>query len=260
MAGGHGKFVWYELLTTDPKAAEAFYGKVFGWRMDPGNAAGMPYTHINVGNTAIGGIMELPEELKTHGTPSNWSGYIGVDDVDATAARIVEAGGTVRRPAEDIPNVGRFAVVADPAGAVFLIFKGTGNDNMPPRPPMGTPGYVDWNEVHGGAAEDSFKFYAGLFGWTKSDVLDMGPVMGPYLIFQIGGIPSGGMMKKTPDMPMSCWVYYVSVDDIDAAQKRVTDNGGTSVFGPQEVPGGAWILQAVDPQGAFFAMVGPRKK
>jgi predicted enzyme related to lactoylglutathione lyase len=259
MASGPGKFVWYELLTTDPKAAEAFYSKVFGWRMDAGKATDMPYTHINVGDHPIGGIMELPAELKAHGVPPNWSGYVGVDDVDATAKKIVAAGGKIQRPAEDIPNVGRFAVVADPAGAVFLIFKGMGNDNMPPRAPMGTPGFVDWNELYGGDPEASFKFYSGLFGWTKNQSMDMGE-MGVYLTFDIDGVWSGGMMKRPPQMPMPCWVYYVAVEDIDAAHKRATDNGATTVMGPMEVPGGQWIVQAVDPQKAFFAMVGPKKK
>ena len=259
MASGSGKFVWYELLTTDPKAAQAFYSKVFGWRMEPGKAAGMAYTHINVGHHPIGGMMELPKELCDLGVPPNWSGYISVDDVDASAKKVVEAGGSIRRPAEDIPNVGRFAVAADPAGAVFLLFKSASHENMPPRPPMGTPGFVDWHELHGGAPDVSLKFYSTLFGWTKADALDMGPVMGIYQVFNIQGVGSGGMMKKGPDMPMACWVYYVSVDDIEAAQKRVIDNGGTSVFGPQEVPGGMWIVQAVDPQGAFFAMIGRKK-
>lgn len=259
MAGGKGTFVWYELLTTDTKAAEAFYSKVFGWRIDPGKASGMAYTHINVGNQSIGGIMELPTELKAHGVPPNWSGYVGVDDVDAMAQKVIAAGGKLQRAAEDIPNVGRFAVVADPAGAAFLIFKGMANDNVPPRPPMGTPGYVDWHELHGGEPADSFKFYSSLFGWAKGEALNMGP-MGTYQVFHIDGIPAGGMMKRKSDMPMSCWLYYVSVDDIDAAHKRIADNGGQVVVGPMEVPGGMWIVMALDPQKAFFAAVGPKKK
>ena len=67
-------------------------------------------------------------------------------------------------------------------------------------------------------------------------------------------------MKKVPDMPMPMWLYYVAVDDIDAAQKRVTDNAGVSIFGPTEVPGGMWIVHALDPQQALFAMVGPKQK
>lgn len=258
MASGSGTFVWYELLTTDPKAAEAFYGKVFGWRMDAGKATGMPYTHINVGHQPIGGIMELPAELKAQGVPANWSGYIGVDDVDAVAAKAVAAGGKIQRPAENMPGVGRFAVLADPAGAAFLIFKGTGNDNAAPRAPMGTPGFVEWNELYGGDPEASFKFYSGLFGWTKNQAIDMGE-MGVYQTFDIDGVWSGGMMKTPKEMPMPAWVYYVAVEDIDAAHKRATDAGATTVMGPMEVPGGQWIVQALDPQKAFFAMVGPKK-
>lgn len=254
-----GKFVWYELLTTNPKAAAAFYGKVFGWRVDAGKDADMPYMHINVGAHSIGGIMALPKELIDHGVPPNWSGYIAVDDVDAMAKKIVAAGGSIRRPAEDIPDVGRFAVMADPAGAVFLIFKGSANDNDPPRPPMGTPGYVEWHELYGGDPEASFKFYAGLFGWTKNQSIDMGAT-GVYQTFDIGGAWSGGMMKTPPEMKVPCWVYYVGVEDIDAAHRRALDNGATVIMGPMEVPGGQWIVQALDPQKAFFAMVGPRKK
>ena len=150
-------------------------------------------------------------------------------------------------------------MVADPARAAFLIFKATGQDNIPPRPAMGTPGFFEWNELYGGDPEASFAFYAGLFGWTKNQSIDMG-AMGVYQTFDIAGVWSGGMMKTPPEMPMPCWVYYVAVDDIDAAHKRATDNGATIVMGPMEVPGGQWIVQAVDPQKAFFAMVGPKKK
>lgn len=259
MASAHGKFVWYELLTTDPKAAESFYGKVFGWRMDRSKDVGVPYTHVYAGSYGVGGIMELPAEMKAHGVPPNWSGYIAVDDVDAAAAKVAAAGGRVQRPAEDIPNVGRFAVVADPAGAIFLLFKGGSGEAMPERPPMGTPGLVEWNELYGGDPEASFAFYAGLFGWTKNQAIDMG-AMGVYQTFDIDGAWSGGMMKTPPEMKMPCWVYYVAVDDIDAAHQRVIGSGGTVVMGPMEVPGGQWVVQATDPQGAFFAMVGPRKK
>ena len=83
--------------------------------------------------------------------------------------------------------------------------------------------------------------------------------MGVYQTFDIDGVWSGGMMKTPPEMPKPCWVYYVAVDDIDAAHKRATDNGATTMMGPMEVPGGQWIVQALDPQKAFFAMVGPKK-
>ncbi len=255
MAGDHGKFVWYELMTTDPKGAGAFYGKVFGWRM-----SGEGYVHINVGDRSIGGIMELPKHLCDLGVHPHWGGYVAVDDVDAYAGKVAAAGGKVHKAPDDIPNVGRFAVVADPAGAAFMIFKDSAHEAPPPRAPLGTPGFVDWHELHGGEPKAALKFYADLFGWTAADAIDMGPVMGTYQTFQIASVGAGGMMKKVPDMPVPMWLYYVAVDDIDAAQKRVIDNGGVSLFGPMEVPGGVWIVQALDPQKAMFAMVGSKKK
>lgn len=255
MAGDHGKFVWYELMTGDLKAAGAFYAKIFGWRME-----GEGYVHINVGDRAIGGMMEMPAELRGMGVHPHWGGYIAVDDVDAHARKAEAAGGILHKAPEDIPMVGRFAVIADPAGATFMIFKDTAHTPAPPRPPESTQGHIGWHELNGGDPAKSFEFYAGLFGWTKADAMDMGPDMGLYQMFSIDGVPFGGMMKKAPDMPVAAWLYYVHVDDIDAAAKRVTDNGGTILFGPHEVPGGQWVVQALDPQRAAFAMVGPRKK
>src|SRR5215210_8558123 len=103
-------FVWYELMTTDADAAEAFYRDVIGWTT---HDAGMRYTILSAGEAGVGGIMTLPAEACAAGARPGWIGYIGVDDVDAYAARVEQAGGAIHKPAEDIPGVGRFAVVAD---------------------------------------------------------------------------------------------------------------------------------------------------
>lgn len=253
-----GQFVWHELMTTDPVAAGAYYAKVFGWTEKDAGFPGMTYTELSAGGFPLGGIMELPAHLKELGVRPHWGGYIAVDDVDGYTAKVAAAGGAIHKAPDDIPNVGRFSVVADPAGAHFMLFKSS-QRNEPKRPPMGTPGLIDWNELYGAAPDDSFAFYAGLFGWTKAEAIDMGPEMGIYQIFHINGVPSGGMMKKPPQALMPAWLYYTFVDDIDAAQARAVDAGGQSLFGPSEVPGGMWIVQALDPQGALFAMVGPRK-
>ena len=97
-----------------------------------------------------------------------------------------------------------------------------------------------------------------MFGWRKGETLDMGP-NGVYQLFATGGDAVGGMMTKMPEMPVPAWVYYINVDAIDAAMGRVTAGGGTVINGPMEVPGGQWILQGLDPQGAMFALVAPRR-
>jgi predicted enzyme related to lactoylglutathione lyase len=257
MSNPQGNFVWYDLMTTDSKAAEAFYRGVIGWSTQDSGMPDGSYTILSAGETPVGGVMPMPPEARKAGAAPIWFGYVGVDDVDAVAARVKQAGGMIHRAPEDIPGVGRFACVADPQGAIFNLFKGS-MDRPPPQPEPGTPGHTGWRELHAGNGESAFAFYSGLFGWTKADALDMGP-MGIYQLFAIDGEPSGGMMTKTAEEQQPFWLYYFNVDDIDAAAARVKDKGGRVDYGPQEVPGGSWIVQCVDPQGATFALVGPRR-
>lgn len=250
-----GTFVWYELMTTDAEAAEAYYRAVIGWTAKDAGMPGFRYTLLSVGDTAVGGLMALSPEECAAGAKPKWIGYIGVDDVDAYEARVPRAGGAVHRTAEDIPGIGRFAVAADPQGATFVLFKGAGQPPAPPAP--NTPGLPSWHELHATDWEPAFAFYAGMFGWRKADALDMGP-MGTYQLFSAGADPIGGMMSKNEAIPSPFWLFYFNVDDIDAAAKRVSDKGGQVMHGPHEVPGGGWIVQCRDPQGAMFALVGPR--
>src|SRR5262245_48248110 len=123
MAESKGRFVWYELMTTDTGAAKAFYGKVAGWKTQDMPMPGMTYTMLLAGETAMGGLMDLPEASRKMGVPPNWMGYVAVDDVDASAAQAKRLGGNVNVPPTDIPDVGRFAVISDPQTAVIALFK-----------------------------------------------------------------------------------------------------------------------------------------
>jgi len=248
-------FIWYELMTTDTAGAKAFYRKVVGWDMQP-FGGGHDYTVLDAGDGQVGGIMALPAEARETGLKPCWMGYIGVDDVDAVADRIAGAGGAIHRAPEDIPGVGRFAVVADPQGAAFMLLKGASAGPPPEAFKGSTPRHVGWNELHTTDWKAGLGFYSRLFGWVRSDALDMG-AMGTYLVFNAGGAPIGGMMNS-PNFPRPAWLFYFNVDDIDAAHERVTGAGGQVLLAPSQVPGGAWIIQASDPQGAMFAIVGPR--
>ncbi|MCO5124120.1 MAG: VOC family protein [Rhizobacter sp.] len=250
-------FVWYELMTSDPPAATKFYEKVLGMSGADSGMPGMNYTIVSAGGAPVGGVMEIPAEAKQMGARPAWVGYIGVPDVDAFAAKLKAAGGTVHRPAQDIPGVGRFAVVADPQGAAFMLFKGS-IDEAPPAAADGTPGHVGWHELHAGDGPAAFAFYSGLFGWTKGEAMDMGP-MGVYQLFAAGGQAIGGMMTKTPETPAPNWLYYFNVDALDAAIERVKAGGGKVPDGPMEVPGPMWVARCSDPQGAMFAMVAPKR-
>ena len=216
----------------------------------------MRYTLLSAGGAAIAGLMTLPQAARDAGARPGWVGYISVADVDATALRLQQAGGKLQRPPEDIPGVGRFAVVADPHGAGFCLFRGN-EAEPPPQPAMGTAGTVGWHELSAGELDSAWAFYSGLFGWTKDRALDMG-AMGVYQLFAAGGDAIGGMMSKPPEVPQPGWLYYFNVDAIDAAMARVTAAGGQVLNGPMEVPGPMWILQCLDPQGAAFALVAPK--
>lgn len=248
-------FFWYELMTTDVPAAEAFYGEVVGWTPEP--FPGMGYTVFNAGARGVAGLMLLPEDAKAMGTPPCWMGYIFAADTDAATAGVKKAGGKVHREPHDIPGVGRFSVVADPQGAAFLLMTPDGPD-QPPVARM-TPGHVGWRELYAGEYKSAFDFYAKQFGWKKVGDFDMGE-MGTYLLFDTTGTEGiGGIMTKPPQMPFPVWQFYFVVPDIRSAAKRIAENGGTIVMEPMQAPGGSWIVSARDPQGAHFALVAEKE-
>jgi predicted enzyme related to lactoylglutathione lyase len=249
-----GKFVWYDQMSNDLPGAEAFYSKVVGWTLGANTMNDQRYTLLQAGGALIGGLMPIPAEAK--GVQPAWMGYIAVDDVKAYADKVKAAGGTIHRPPTDIPNVGTFAVAADPDGAGFLLFKG--NSSEAPAQDPAKPGHIGWHELHGGDPESAFAFYSGLFGWTKGDAIDMGAI-GKYQIFTTKGEQHGGMIKKMAQEPAPHWLYYVNVEAIDAASQRVASAGGKVVNGPMQVPGGSWIISGLDPQGAMFALVAPKR-
>jgi predicted enzyme related to lactoylglutathione lyase len=240
-------------MTSDTGAAEAFYGHVVGWNARDASQPGAPYTLMLAGETEVAGVMPIHEAMRTAGARPVWRGYVEVEDVDAAADHVTALGGSVYRPPSDIPGVGRFAVVADPQGAVFLLFKGTAAMTLPPAVPD-KPGYVAWRELMAADGAAAFAFYAELFGWTKAEAMDMGP-MGIYQLYACHGDTIGGMMTKPPGVPAPFWIYYFQVDGIEAAIARLKSGGGTVTNGPHQVPGGQWIVQGLDPQGGVFALV-----
>jgi predicted enzyme related to lactoylglutathione lyase len=256
MSASHGRFVWHELMTTDMEAAKAFYGSVVGWGTQDTPMPGMNYSLFMLGDTHVAGLMNLPEEACRMGAPPSWIGYVAVDDVDASAEQAKRLGGVVHVPPRDIPDVGRFSVIADPQGATLALFRSSRPGQDQPSEMM-TPGRVGWYELLTSNWETAFAFYSEMFGWQKADAIPMGE-MGVYQLFSAGGPPIGGMFNKPPMIPVSFWLYYIAVSDIDAVATRVTSGGGQIMMGPMQVPGGAWIVQGRDPQGAMFALVGQR--
>jgi uncharacterized protein len=255
-----GNFVWHELRTTDAKAAEDFYTHVIGWKAKgSGDPSVMPYTLFSAGGFDTAGLMQLTQPMLDGGMKPGWVGFIGVDDVDAYAKRVEQGGGKLHCPPQDIPTIGRFASAEDPQGAVFLLFKGS-LDYAPPRPPFGSPGTVGWNELSANDEQTAWPFYSNLFGWKQDSTMDMGP-MGTYRIFNNGGPQIGAIMTRDPSKsPAPFWLYYFNVEDIDAAAARIEEKKGQICMGPHQVPGNLWIVLGLDPQGAMFSVVGPKKQ
>ncbi|MFD1696380.1 VOC family protein [Roseibium aestuarii] len=256
-----GIFVWYELYTTDPALAAEFYSKVLGWTTSVNSMAGFDYTMLHVPGFEMGtaGMLPRPQEMEQAGVPPHWIGYIGVMDLDAMVRRMTAKGSAVHFGPADIPNIGRFASLADPQGAAICLFEpGPMDGPMPDEPAPGTQGTVGWHELHAGDGPAAFDFYAEMFDWQKDMAVDMGE-LGIYQTVRRDGPAFAGIMTKMPQVPVPLWAYYFCVDDIEAAVDRVSTNGGTVLHGPQEVPGGSRIANCQDPQGAMFSLVEPAR-
>ena len=244
-----GNFLWYDLGTTDLEAAQAFYTAVTGWNLVPHNDQ---YTMFANAQGPIGGSMVLSDDAKAMGAPPHWLAYIGTPDLDATVAKLQGLGGKVYVPAFDMPNVGRIAVAADPFGAAFGLFQPAEGGQAPGEAKVGD---FSWNELMTDNVDTVWGFYQNLFGWTPGEAMDMGE-MGVYFLFEASGISRGGIMKRPPEMPVSAWLHYIRVEDLDAALATTTKLGGTIMNGPMAVPGGERVAQCMDPQGAAFALHG----
>lgn len=257
MSDIHGRFIWYELMTTSVDGAKTFYGDVVGWTAQDMDMPGGAYTLLQIDGNGVAGVMPMMGDAEAQGLPPNWTGYVAVDDCDAAAAKVKALGGSVFRAPDDIPGIGRFAIVADPTGAVIAIMTPAPMDGERPQPPAGTPGTTGWHELLAGDLAAAVPFYEQLFGWKKDGDMDMGP-MGTYQLFANQDGQVGGMMTKPEQAPVPAWLYYFRVPDIESARWRVTDGGGEVMNGPMEVPGGDWVIQAKDPQGASFCLVGKK--
>jgi uncharacterized protein len=241
-----GKVLWHELLTTDTAAAAAFYPKVLPWRSQPSSMPG--YNLWLAGQAQVGGLMALPAEAA--GTPPHWLIYVGTPNVDATAEHAQRLGAKVWKAATDIPNVGRFAVLADPQGATFALFTPAPGGSGGPAP---GPGVFSWHELATTSVPGAVAFYGELFGWTKGPGHDMGP-MGIYQIIERFGSQIGGICNVQGPATPSSWLSYVQVADSARAVAAAKAAGGRLLHGPMEVPGGSWIALFMDPQGGAFAV------
>jgi predicted enzyme related to lactoylglutathione lyase len=253
MSDDNGRFVWYELLTTNMPAARTFYGSVFGWQPQDASTPSFAYSLFVAGGSPACGLMELPMEARRMGATPRWVGYVSVADVDASVARLKSLGGALYVPPTD-SNIGRIAVVADPQRADFALVEG-----LKPRPTkVGDEGCVGWHELSAADGQTAFAFYGELFGWQKAEAEPAGAV-DSYQLVSSGGRTIGGIFTKLrrANYP-PFWLYYFNVADIGVTAKRVKAAGGRIVQGAVDMPDGTSIIRCVDPYGAIFALQGAR--
>lgn len=254
----HGVPCWYELGTTDLDGAGRFYREVLGWTVAD---AGMPGTTYHLATAPDGAMVAglMSSAGQAGDPPPNWVVYFATRDCDGTASSIRSAGGSVLVEPTDIPGTGRFAVVGDPQGAVFGILQplpmedgSTGGRAFD----QAAEGHGNWHELMTTDPAAALGFYGAQLGWTAGEAMDMGE-MGVYQLFQHDGTDIGGIMALG-DAPAPAWLVYFGVNGTEEAIGRITAAGGAVQYGPMEVPGGAYVAAATDPQGAWFAVVGPR--
>jgi predicted enzyme related to lactoylglutathione lyase len=241
---------WVELTTSDPAAARDFYSNLFGWNVevsDDPQYGGYAMAHLGEHTTAGIGPKQDPN------MPNVWGLYIGADDIDALAAKVAAAGGTVIAPPFDVGDQGRMAVFADPSGAVISGWQraGTMSDFT-----MDESGAFGWAELNARNVANVVPFYENVFGWSVRES-DMGPDQPPYREFQQDGHSVLGAWEMNDQMPAevpSYWQIYFDVDDVDAAHAKAKSLGATDMVPPQDFPGGRFAIMN-DPHGASFALL-----
>jgi len=244
-----GGFVWHDLMTTDLPRAVGYYTRLLGWTTHVVEiGAGDRYTMIRAEGTDIGGIVPLDPAL---GIASHWIGYATVDDVDAACERAESLGGAVCVPATDIPDAGRFAVIADPDGAIVSPFRSV-REGAPERATT-VAGTFCWNELLTRDPGAVAGFYEGVFGWS-SHATDMG-ASGTYWLFRRGEVDAAGMMRMPADATARpFWMPYVAVDDVDAAAVRAAELGGSIYVAPADIPGIGRVAVPGHPPGGAVAL------
>ena len=253
------RFVWHDLNTKDLDGSKKFYGEIFNWKLE-GNGKDA-YIHISAGDEMIGGVRQMgPNEPQ----PTNWLGYVVVDDVAASVASVTSAGGKLYMPATTLENVGTFAVAADPTGGVFAPWKSArASEDVEPQamPKVFT---FCWDELVSTDPAAAGAFYEKVFGWKLRPV-DMGGGM-TYTLLDRPGVKNpkgdqasaGGIMKSPEGVPHSFWLAYVAVDNCDTISERAARLGAKVMVPPQDIPNVGRFACWMDPQGASIAVLQPK--
>jgi len=238
-----GRFVWHEHASPGAAKAQEFYKQLLGWEFEVFKPGEVDYAMISSGGRTHGGFPPVPA-----GTPPHWVGSVQVESADETVEKSKAAGGSVIVDPMDIPEVGRYAVVADPQGAVVAVFQPASDG------PMGEGVFV-WDELVTSDVEDAKRFYGDVFGWTTAD-MDMGGGF-TYTMFKRSGDDVAGAMPLGDIPAPPHWLPYIAPDDIDATTARAKELGATVKREPWDVEGVGRLSIVQDPAGAVFGLFKP---
>ncbi len=241
---GPGKFCWLELAASDQKAAQRFYGELFGWTAEeiPMGDMGV-YVMLRKDGKDVGALYENKQ------VPPNWLTYVSTESVDASVEKATGLGANVVNGPMDVFTAGRMAVLTDTEGAVFALWQGRDNKGIGLA---GEAGALCWEELESHNAEAATKFYTSLFGWKTHGGAE-------YVELYRGEEPIGGIFplpEELKQVPPN-WMPYFLVDDCDASGKKAESLGGTTFVPPKDIPNTGRFTVIRDPQGAVFAMFTP---
>ena len=244
-----GTFSWVDLQTSDPDAAQGFYSSLFGWVYDiRPTGEGGTYGMAQVDGEYVAAVAPMPPGAQF---PPHWNSYVTVESADATAAKARELGGATPMEPFDVFDAGRMGVIADPTGAMVLVWQpkdhiGAGRVN--------DAGCFIWNELGTKDPESAARFYADLLGWAYEEQ-DMGGGA-TYRTIKNGERDNGGIRAQTEmeaEVPPN-WLVYFATEDVDASAAKASELGGNVIQPPFDIPTGARIAVVADPQGAVFAL------
>ncbi len=246
MAYQTNRFCWHGCVSTDTKAASAFYSEVLGWRVETTPMGDGEATFFVAGGKPLAHITEPPVE----GVPSHWNNYLRVEDVDAATKAAIEHGGKQLVAPTDIPP-GRFSSVASPSGAAFSLFR-EGDDSSEHHP--GGEGSVHWVELHSQNVDADIAWLTQAFGFETS-AMDMPD--GPYTILKDGDDMRGGVVASREKDAPSMWLTWVDVADVDATIKRAVTQRGTVLSPAFDVAGVGRLAIVQDPAGGVIGVMTP---
>ncbi len=240
---------WVDLFTSDPEAAKAFYGNLFGWTAQEGGPEFGGYVNFASEGRLVAGMMggNIPES----GRPDSWNTYMATSDIDSTVASSTGLGATLIAAPMQVADLGSMAVLADPVGGVFGAWMAGTHTGFAK---YNEPGSVTWDEYHSKEFAATKDFYAKVFGWDMQPTSDTDDFR--YFTANIDGEGVAGMMDSHSFLPAevpSHWAVYFSVADTDASAQKVVELGGQLLRPVDDSPFGR-LADVLDCNGAAFKL------